>query len=175
MIDNYDLVGARLASYNCFPDAKYRINSGGPAQEERLSEKLRQYWADTNISNAEKLEGFDYDLSDFDPRNTTPNELIKIALALYGMGIIDDATVVGLTSAGDDFDRYGNQINMDKKVDAIEDLHRSLEFTKDRVSKGFDFSKEMLTMMTLDMTVMLALQERAEMMRKNKSLIDIKV
>lgn len=61
-------------------------------EEENVAQKIRQYWADTTISDEEKLLGFEMDLADFDLRNTTFIELRGIALGLLALGVIDGTT-----------------------------------------------------------------------------------
>jgi len=173
MIENLGLIRDRISTYNVVPDRQFRTTSGFTVQEESVTQKLRQYWADDSISNADKLQGFDLDLKDFDPRSASYKELSEISRALTDLGIIDHTTASGLRSAACEFDEQGNQINMDKKVDVFEYFDMSLEFLKKHIAEGHDFAKDTLTKLNLDITVMLALQERAELSRSS-SMINTK-
>lgn len=116
MIQNFVEIRQRLSAYTVAPDDRFRTRSGATEQEESIKTKVRQYWADTSISNAEKLKGFDMDLSGFDPRNTTNRQLREIGNTLADMGIVDYATSGWLSGIDVDFDAQGNEISLDKKV-----------------------------------------------------------
>ena len=172
MLENLALVRERISSYTRDPDSRYRGSSGWSAEEESITQKLRQYWADDSISNEVKLRGFDMDLSTFDPRNTTFMELNKIALGLEALGIIDFTTGGVLTTADLEFDRQGNQINKDKKVDIFECLEFQLKHLKAYIAEGHDFANDTLVKLNAGITVMLALDERAKASRRG-SLVNI--
>jgi hypothetical protein len=165
MYDNLERVRDRIAYYNPKPDARYRGDSGFNVEEENIAQKIRQYWADTTISNEEKLLGFEMDLADFDPRNTTFMELNRIALGLEALGIIDGTTGGVLTNIEIDYDSNGNQINKDKRVNVFETFDRSLEFLKGYIADGFDFANDTLIKLNAGITVMLALEARAQASR----------
>lgn len=170
MIEDMGPMRQRLANYNNFPDRHFRTDSGRPAADEDVSQKLRQYWADKNIPSTDKLKGFDFDLSTFDPRKTSFKELREISNVLIGMGIIDHTTASCLTGPGSDFDRYGKQVNLETPVDAIEYFNRNLELLKEYVAEGHDFANDTLVILNTAITVMLALHERATAMKANGSI-----
>lgn len=174
MIENYGLIKERIYDYRKAPDPQFKVNYGGTAEEREVAHKLRQYWLDKDIPNAEKLKGFDYDLSTVDFRKTTYNELRKINEALIDMGIIDYDTASFLDNAGCDYDRYGRQINKDKIVDVVEYLNGSIEYLTGYIAGGRDFAKDSLLGYNTALVVMSALQERARSMKAN-GLISIKV
>jgi hypothetical protein len=170
MIENYGLIRARMSSYSYVPDAQFKVRTSTSVETMEVMQKVRQYWADKSISNAEKLNGFDYDLSSVDFRKTSFNELRKITNALIDKGIIDYATGSALDHAGCFFDRSGRQIDMDKIVDVVEDLDRSVEFLTGYIAEGRDFAKDTLAVTNTAIAVMLALQEQAKSMKANGSI-----
>lgn len=174
MIENFGLIKDRISAYTYVPDRQFRTSSGRSVEEESIAQKLRQFWADDSISNSSKLEGFEFDLSGFDPESTSSRELISISVMLQKMGIIDHITGSWLGAVGSELNDQGNQINMDKKTNAFEYFDRSLEFLKGRITEGHDFAKETVTTLKTAMTVILALQERAQFSR-TPSLIDTRV
>lgn len=174
MEGNFAQIRDRISTYAYWPDKQFKVSSGGTEQEESIAQKLRQYWADDSISNASKLEGFEFDLSGFDPMNTSNREVTKISVALEEMGIIDCATGSWLRGAGSEFNDQGNQINKDKKTNAFEYFDNSFKFLKGYIAKGHDFAKETLTSLNTAIAVLLALQERAQASRST-SLIDTQV
>ncbi|MDB5981542.1 MAG: hypothetical protein JWQ69_2557 [Pseudomonas sp.] len=170
MIENYGLIRERMSSYSYFPDAQFKVRTNASAETREVVQKVRQYWADKNIPNAEKLKGFDYDLSAVDFRKASFNELRKITNALIDMGIIDYATGSALDNAGCDYDKNGRQINMDKKVDVVEYLNGNAEYLIGYIAEGRDFAKDTLDGINTAIRVMLALQERAQSMKVDGSI-----
>lgn len=173
MIENFGLIRDRISAYNVVPDRQFRVHSGRSIEEEGVAQKLRQFWADDSIPNAVKLEGFERDISGFDPENTSSREIGDIAVALYRLGIIDHTTLSWLGAVGEDFDTQGNQINMDKNANAFERFNGNLEFLKGYIAEGHDFAKDTLTSLNTAITVLFALQERAQTSRA-ASLVDTK-
>lgn len=162
---NLERVSSRIAYYKAEPDQKFRGDSGFTLEEEDIFQKIRQYWADTSIPDEEKLRGFEMDLADFDPRNTTFMELRKISMGLEALGIVDNTTGGVLTRAYLDFDSKGNQINKDKKVDVFKYFDEQLENLKSYIAEGHDFANETLMKLNTGITVMLALEARAQAAR----------
>ncbi|WP_397449732.1 hypothetical protein [Pseudomonas sp. NA-150] len=171
MWENFDVVRDRLSSYKVYPEAKYKTVRGLPMQEQNLEQKVRQYWADKSISNAEKLKGFDLDLSKFDPRNTNNMELRKISNALESLGIVDQSTGGWFGGANLEFNSLGNEINKYKKVDLIEYFDGHLEFYKRELSSGYSIVKDAQTSLYTAISVLQALKEYALEVRAN-SLVD---
>ncbi|MGV8919523.1 MAG: hypothetical protein ACOH2R_17280 [Pseudomonas sp.] len=174
MIDNFNLISQRISSYFCAPDGSFKASMGYSAFEENVAQKLRQFWADKNIPNSEKLKDFDYDLSEFDPENTSFIELRDITNAMYDAGLIDDMSSSFLAGQGCEYNSLGNQINMDKKINVIEHLRLDIEHLNVLISEGRDYAKDTLTCINLSVTVILVLKERAEMMRAS-SLVHVKI
>lgn len=162
MEDAFIRINDRLAHYTARPDPAFRTESGYKSDEEAVMQKLRQFWADESIPNDVKLSGFELDLADFDPRNTSFNEMKTIGLLLLDLGIVDSATRSGLDYAGVEFDRNGMQINKDKKVNAIAWLHMNLDFLKKEISEGHGYARDGLVKFELALTVMLALEDKSK-------------
>ncbi|MGV8919832.1 MAG: hypothetical protein ACOH2R_18855 [Pseudomonas sp.] len=171
MWENFDAVRERLSNYSSYPDAKYKTVRGLPPQEQNLEQKVRQYWADKSISNAEKLKGFDLDLSNFDPRNTNNMELRKISNALDDLGIIDRSTGGWFGGSDLEFNSLGNEINKYKKVDLIDYFDGCLEYYKLKLSSGYSIVKDSQTGLYTALSVLQALTEYAQTSRAN-SLIN---
>lgn len=172
-MENTVLINQRLTGYHCFLSQEFKaVLDRGPTDEVAL-QKLRQYWADENVPGVDKLKGFDYDLSTFDPRKTSRGELRKIANALSDMGIIDGIVASRLGGMNCEFDRYGQEINIDKPLDAVEFLDGGLEFLKGYIAEGRDFAKDEMLFTKTAINVILALQERAKAM-KPKGGVSIK-
>jgi hypothetical protein len=165
MYDNLERVRDRIAYYNPEPDARYRGDSGFNVEEENVAQKIRQYWADTTISDEEKLLGFEMDLADFDPRNTTFIELRGIALGLLALGIIDGTTAGVMTNIDLDYDSEGNQTNKERRVDVFDNFDFHLRFLKGFIADGNDFANCTLIKLNAGITVMLALEARAQASR----------
>jgi hypothetical protein len=130
MDENLAQIRERISTYAYRPDKQFRVSSGRTEQEEGIAQKLRQYWADDSVSNASKLEGFEFDLSGFDPMNTSSRELVKISIALEEMGIIDRTTGSWLCRVGSEFNDQGDQINKGKKRMLSNVLIKILSFLK---------------------------------------------
>ena len=122
-------------------------------------------------ANAEKLKGFDLDLSKFDPRNTNNMELRKISNALEGLGIVDQSTGGWFGGANLEFNSLGNEINKYKKVDLIEYFDGHLEFYKRELSSGYSIVKDAQTSLYTAISVLQALKEYALEMRANSFTI----
>jgi hypothetical protein len=162
---NLERVSNRLTYYKAEPDKKFRGDSGFTLEEEDVFQKIRQYWADKTIPDEEKLRGFEMNLADFDPRDTTYTELHKIALGLEALGIIDTTTGSILTMVDLDFDAAGNQTNKDKKVDVFKYFDEQLKFLNSYIAEGHDFANETLVKLNTGITVMLALEARVQAAR----------
>ncbi|MFY1665030.1 hypothetical protein [Pseudomonas sp. Pseu.R1] len=173
MIQNFVEIRQRLSAYTVAPDDRFRMRSGATEQEESIKTKVRQYWADTSISNAEKLKGFDMDLSGFDPRNTTNRQLREIGSVLVDMGIVDYGTSGWLSSVDVDFDAQGREISLDKKVNMYDYFKRELDFLTARASEGKEYAKDTLTKLRTVMSVTEALVEHANR-PKHKSWVSIR-
>jgi hypothetical protein len=175
MLYSFDAVQARLEDYVYVPDKNFKLTSNGfPSMEASLAQKSRQYWADTSIPSEVKLEGLDFDLSEFDPENTTTRELMNLSNALEDLGIIDRDVGFHIGSMNCDFNSAGNQTNFVKKIDAFAFLRFCLDSTKKYIDEGHGFAKEVLVSTNTALTVMVALKEQGEKTRKN-SLIDARV
>lgn len=171
MMDNYDLVKARLESYTVMPDKNFRVETDLPPEEKDIEQKVGQYWADKSISNEERLAGFEYDLSNFDPENTSNIEMRAIAWKLCDRGIIDAGTASWLGGFDVEFNSQGNEINKGRKKDLFASFNRSLEFYKTEISAGNTNLKNVQRSLSTALLVLLALQERAQITR-DKTLID---
>lgn len=175
MLENFDLVRDRLSSYACVSDRQFRIPYGLSGQEEEsVDQKLRQYWADKSIPNAVKLEGFDLDLSTFDPENTSNKEMRKITTVLYSMGILDRSSSYWIDGVQAEFNSSGKEINIGKKTNLFAHFEACLEYHKSEISAGRTMTKILQTSLNTAISVVLALQERAKQPRA-ASLVDTKV
>jgi hypothetical protein len=175
MLYSFDAVQARLEDYVYVPDKNFKLTSNGfPSMEASLAQKSRQYWADKSISNEVKLDGLDFDLSEFDPENTTTRELMALRNVLEDLGIIDPDVGGIIGPMNCDFNAAGHQTNFGKKIDAFACLRLILEDTKKYVEDGHGFAKGVLVSMNTALAVMLALKERAAEAKAN-SLIDTRV
>ena len=174
MLLNFDLVKERLENYSVFPDRKFRIESGLPSAEKDVEQKSRQYWADNSISNEAKLAGFEYDLSDFDPENTSNREMRDICWKLCELGIVDTWTASWMSSVNVEFNSLGNEINMGGKTNLFASFDSSLEYYKSEISAGKTYLKNVQTSLATAIYVVLALQERSKM-SKEGALVDTKV
>lgn len=162
---NLEIVRSRIEHYKAEPDKQFRGDSGFTLEEEAVFQKIRQYWADKTIPDDEKLRGFEMDLAEFDPRNTTFIELRTISLGLEALGLIDTTTGSVLSMVDLEFDAAGNQINMHKKVDVFDYFDGQLKFLKGYIAEGHDFANETLIKLNTGITVMLALEARAQSAR----------
>ncbi|MEA9979949.1 MULTISPECIES: hypothetical protein [unclassified Pseudomonas] len=171
MMDNYDVVKLRLESYTASPDRAFRVETDYPVAEKDIQQKVGQYWADKSISNEERLAGFEYDLSNFDPENTSNVEMRAIAWELCDLGVIDTATASWLGGLDVEFNSQGNEINKGKKKNVFTSFNSSLEYYKTEISAGNTSLKNVQRSLSAALLVVLAIQERAQM-TKNKALID---
>ncbi|MDB6143016.1 MAG: hypothetical protein JWP80_2060 [Pseudomonas sp.] len=162
MWENFDVVSARIKDYAYAPDGKFKTVRGLPALEENVEQKLRQYWADKTVPDSKKLEGFEYDLSKFDPKNISNREIRQISVALEEMGIIDRVTGTWLSATNLEFDRYGNEINIDKKVNLFKHYDFCLGVYEQEISAGLTFLTDVQTSLYTAISVVMALQERAK-------------
>ncbi|MFK3969899.1 hypothetical protein ACI2KS_04135 [Pseudomonas sp. NPDC087358] len=174
MIGNLSKVQERLRVYAAPPDQRFNVKSGLSPQEEAVKEKVRQYWADQSVPNVKKLEGLNIDLKGFDPRHTTPKELRSIGFILEDLGIIDSDLIGAMSSIDIQFDSQGNEINMDRQVDAYAFMERHLEFLGKHIAQGNDYAKGALVDTTASIAILMALEERAKTPRL-KSLVNIRV
>jgi hypothetical protein len=173
MLQNFIEIRHRLSTYVVVPDQRFRTKSGAPEQEESIKQKVRQYWADESVSNAQKLKGFNMDISGFDPRNTTNRQMREIGNVLADMGIVDWDTAGWLSGVDLDFDAQGNEISLDKTVDMYDYFERQLSFLDKYISEGHSFAKDTLTKLRTVISVTLALEERAKT-PPEKSLVNIR-
>lgn len=173
MYSNLEVVRDRLAYYDRGPDMQFRTQSGFEREEEDVFQKVRQYWADERIPNEVKLLGFEMDLSNFDPRDTTFMELRTIRIGLQALGIIDPTTGGCIDGIDLEFDAMGDQINKDKRVNVFDYYERSLDFLKGYIADGHGFAEGTLVKLNTGITVMRALEERAKH-QQLKAGIDIK-
>lgn len=174
MIENLIQIRDRLSSYVALPAQRFETDSGYASYEESLKQKVRQYWADDNVSNQQKLNGFDLDISGFDPRHTTNRELRQISQVLIDIGVIDYDTAGCLGGVDLEFDDMGKEVNIDKGVDVYKSFERQFEFLNKYISEGHTFAKDTITKLKTAMSVMLALEERANN-PPGKSLVSIRV
>lgn len=173
MLQNFDLVSTRIKSYVCFPDNKFKTSRGLPAQEAEVEQKLRQYWADKTIPNSKKLEGLEYDLSKFDPENTSNKEMRKITELLASMGILDYGTTGWLDGVDLEFNHFGDEINIGKKTNLFANFDRQLKIYESEISAGKVFLNDEKTSLYTAISVVMALQERAKELRP-AGLVDTK-
>jgi len=173
MVQNFVEIRQRLSAYIVVPDERFRTQSGAPEQEESIKQKVRQYWADGSISNAQKLKGFTLDISGFDPRNTTNRRLREIGNVLADLGIIDYGTSGWLSGIDLEFDEQGNEVGLDNQVDMYEYFERQLEFLNKHISEGKGFARDTLTKLKTVISVTQALEEYAKTPRQ-KSLVNIR-
>ncbi|SEJ19142.1 hypothetical protein [Pseudomonas sp. NFR16] len=162
MLQNFSIIRERLSNYVVVPDRKFLTDSGASAEEESISQKVRQYWADETVSNAQKLKGFNLDISGFDPRNTTNRELREIGSVLVGLGIIDYGTSGWLSGIDIEFDAQGNEIGLNNPVDMYDYFERQLTFLSGCITEGRSFANDTLTKLKTVMSVTQALDERAK-------------
>ncbi|MEB0042739.1 MULTISPECIES: hypothetical protein [unclassified Pseudomonas] len=172
MISNFDLVSKRLDSYVCFPDRKFRGTSDLPSLEKDVEQKIRQYWADESISNEEKLADFDIDLSTFDPRSTSNLKMRVLCQQLYDKGLVDGSSLGFLDAINTEHNSLGNEINKDRPTNIIAHFDLCLAFYKQKIAEGYDDVKDVQSSLMTAISVLRALQERAQM-DSDKSLIDI--
>lgn len=174
MIQNFVEIRQRLSTYAVVPDSRFRTQSGAPEQEESIKQKVRQYWADGSISNAQKLKGFTLDISGFDPRNTTNRQLREIGNVLADLGIVDYGTSGWLSGIDLEFDDQGNEVGLDKRVNMYDYFQRQLEVLNKHASEGEGYARDTLTKLKTVMSVTRALEEYAKNPRQ-KSLVNIRV
>jgi hypothetical protein len=173
MIGNLSKVQGRLESYFAAPDKRFSIKSQANTPGAQVKEKVRQYWADPDVSNVKKLQGFNINLRGFDPRNTTSKELFSVATMLSDLGIIDEDLVSTIANVDVEFDNQGKEIYSEKQVDAYAYFKQSLEFLKKHISNGDDYSKSTLIDLNAAIAVVKALEERGKTPLA-KSLVNIR-
>lgn len=171
MMDNYDVSSARLDSYMCFADKKFRGTSDLSSQEKDVQQKIRQYWADESISNEAKLADFDMDLSGFDPENTSNLKMRDITQQLYDRGIVDPATLRFLDAINTEHNNLGNEINKGRETNLLAHFDDCLGFYKKEISSGRCYMKDVQSSLMTAISVLRALQERAQL-DKSKFLIN---
>ena len=174
MIGNLSKVQQRLRVYAPAPDKRFNVKSGLSPNEEAVKQKVRQYWADKDISNVKKLEGLNISLAGFDPRRTSIIELRDIAMILADKGIIDGDLVGVIAGIDAQFDAQGRQINMDRQVDAYAFFDKQLGVLRDVIAEGNDFAKGALVELKTSISVMIALEEHAKAPRE-RSLVNIRI
>jgi len=174
MIQNLLQIRDRLSAYTPVPIARFATDSGNSPQEESVKQKVRQYWADERISNAQRLRGFDLDISGFDPKNTTNREIRQIAGVLADMGNVDHDTAGWLGGIDLEFDAQGKEINLDKPVDAYAYFDSQLKALNKYIDEGNEFAKHTLVKLKTSITVMMALEERANQ-NSRMSLVSVRV
>ena len=174
MIGNLSKVQERLRVYAPAPDKRFNVKSGLSPHEEALKQKVRQYWADQNISSAKKLEGLDVSLAGFNPRKTSNNQLRDIAMILADKGIIDEDLVGVISRIDVKYDALGREKDMDRQVDAYRFFDRQLTDLRKVIAQGNDFAKGALVELKTSISVLMALEEYAKAPRK-KSLVNIRV
>jgi len=170
MIGNLSKVQGRLESYFAVPDKRFSIKSQANTPGSEVKEKVRQYWADPDISNVKKLQGLNINLRGFDPRNTTSKELFSVATMLSDLGIIDEDLVTTIASIDVEFDNQGKEIYSDKAVDAYAFFNQSLEFLKKHIAQGDDYSKATLIDLNAAIAVVKALEAHGKTPRAQSSV-----
>lgn len=173
MIGNLGKVDQRLKVYSAPPDARFNVKSGLSPQEELVKQRVRQYWADKDVSNLKKLEGLNIDLSGFDPRRTSNKQMMEIGVILADKGIIDGDLIGAISSINVEFDSLGKEINMGKEVDAYAYFDRQLEALGQYIAEGNDIGKTAMVELKTAISVMMALQEYAKA-PKTRSLVNIR-
>lgn len=173
MIGNLSKVQERLRVYIAAPDKQFNVRSGLSPDEEAVKQKVRQYWADTSISNMKKLEGLNIDLAGFDPRRTSNKELREIAAILVDRGIIDGDLMSSVAAIDVQFDSTGKEINIGREVNAYQFFERELGVLKDVIAEGNEFAKAALVELKAGISIMKALEEYAKTPRV-KSLVNIR-
>lgn len=174
MMDNYDVLSARMDSYVWYTDSKFRGTSDLPSQEKDVQQKIRQYWADESISNEAKLADFDMNLSGFDPENTSNLKMRDITQQLYDKGMVDPSSLRFLDAINTEHNSLGNEINKDRKTNLLAHFDDCLEFYKKEISSGRHYMKDVQSSLMTAISVLRALQERAQL-DKSKFLINTTV
>jgi hypothetical protein len=173
MIGNLSKVQERLRVYAAPPDQRFNVKSGLSPQEEAVKEKVRQYWADQSVPNVKKLEGLNISLAGFDPRRTSNKQLMEIGVILAERGMIDNDLIGSMSSIDVEFDAQGNEINMDKEVDAYQFFERQLGILHDVIAEGNDVAKGALVELKTSISIIMALAEYAKGPRP-RSLVNIR-
>lgn len=174
MLDNVNRIMQRVNPYAFRVDDQFRTSSGFTPEEEEASARLRQFWADGSIPLTEKLQGLEFDFSEFDARNITNRELLVVGRALYKVGLLDRSGVSVMTYPGANFDRSGNQIGQDVKLDALAYLKRQLTGVINMVDGGYFVARDMIPKQTFALTVLSELQKHAELIH-GRGLVDVRV
>ncbi len=174
MIGNLSKVEHRLEMYRAAPDKQFQVKSGLAPHEEAVKQRVRQYWADTTIPDVKKLEGLNIDMSGFDPRRTSNRQLMEIGALLAEQGLIDDDLARALSNIDVQLDAQGNDISMDREVDAYDFLNNQLSRLSAPVFKGNEIAHGEWVEVSASISVLMALESYAKAPRE-RSLVNIRI
>lgn len=173
MIGNLSKVQERLSVYVAIPDQQFKVRSGLSPEEEAVKQKVRQYWADENIPGIKKLEGLNISLSGFDPRKTSNKELMELGVLLAERGIIDGDLIGAMSSIDVQSDALGNEINMDREVNAYQFFTEQLSQLQGAINEGNEHARGALVELKTSISVVMALEEYVKRPRE-RSLVNIR-
>lgn len=174
MIGNLSKVENRLKTYFAAPDRRFNVKSGLTPSEEAVKSKVRQFWADKDVSGLKKLEGLNIDLSGFDPRKTSSKQLREIGAILADRGIIDGDLVGVMSSINVKYDATGGEIEMDREVNAYRFFDEQLTLLQGVINEGNEIAKGAMVELKTSISIIMALEEYAKTPRQ-RSLVNIRV
>ncbi|RAU43601.1 MULTISPECIES: hypothetical protein [unclassified Pseudomonas] len=174
MIGNLSKVENRLKTYFAAPDRRFNVKSGLTPSEEAVKSKVRQFWADKDVSGLKKLEGLNIDLSGFDPRKTSSKQLREIGAILADRGIIDGDLVGVMSSINVKYDATGREIEMDREVNAYRFFDEQLTLLQGVINEGNEIAKGAMVELKTSISIIMALEEYAKTPRQ-RSLVNIRV
>jgi hypothetical protein len=174
MISNLGNVERRLNLYLAVPDKRFTVRSGLNPHEDAVKQRVRQYWADKDISSAKKLEGLNIDLSGFDPRRTSGRQLMEIGAFLAEQGMIDSDLAHALSNLGQETDAQGNHLNRETELNAYEYLNERIGRLSQPVFQNNGIAKNELVEANASLCVLMALEDYAKAPRE-RSLVNIRV
>ncbi len=174
MISNLHNVERRLSLYSAIPDKRFIGRSGLNPQEDAVKQRVRQYWADTDITSAKKLEGLNIDLSGFDPRRTSGRQLMEIGAFLAEQGMIDSDLARALANLGQETDAQGNHVIRDIELNAYEFLNEQIGRLSQPGFQNNGIAKTELVEINASLCVLMALEDYAKAPRE-RSLVNIRV
>ncbi|MDH0746196.1 hypothetical protein N5D61_07565 [Pseudomonas sp. GD03842] len=174
MIGNLSKVENRLRTYFAAPDRRFDVKSGLTPSEEAVKSKVRQFWADKDVSGLKKLEGLNIDLSGFDPRKTSSKQLREIGAILADRGIIDGDLVGVMSSINVKYDATGREIEMDREVNAYRFFDEQLTLLQGVINEGNEIAKGAMVELKTSISIIMALEEYAKTPRQ-RSLVNIRV
>lgn len=174
MIGNLGKVDNRLKMYWAAPDKRFEVKTGLTPHEETVKQRVRQYWSDQTIPVAKKMEGFNINLSGFDPRRTTNRQLLEISVLMAESGLIDDDLAASLSRLDARFDEKGNTVDMDREIDAYEFLSSQLSRLGTSFFEDNEIAKGEMIEVRASISILKALETFARAPRE-RSLVNIRV